>query len=501
MANRIRPLEEKVKSVRKALEQINIETAAREASVAPSTLSYDLDKVRAALPEILVNQTPGPKPQDKECGVGTAIEEVDRPEKCTQCGGRHIWKNGTYKVINWVWLLTIGWLVGVSKIVIQRFRCADCGQELASPERQRQAEARQAWWQPVRRLIGLSRFKLGLSVRKTQVLVAFVYGRQVAVGFIQQQTQTVGQRAQGVLERLKDCRQKPTRILLFDETFPKLGQRAHSLGVVICEHGLIRSVRTLSRKAREIPDQLRTVVGEHYRPEFFLTDLAVTYGKYLERAGLQMQHLRDLVHLMRQVIRMFDEAVKEVTLDVPKGLPYKVRRKQHQLKRRLLRKHLQPFLATALQAFSPGYESVCVLMLEGVISQLQDPDLVLQTASVQRLTKRLQRFVKKHGATINTLLYLAVTQDTPKTTNALESINGRRKPFSLIAKSFRLPTAQSFFAGVALMENFDVKSRGLNRNTSAIQRAAINIDDLGADDFFSAVGLEKPQISLSALTG
>jgi DNA-directed RNA polymerase subunit RPC12/RpoP len=146
MPNRIRPLEEKVKSVRKALDQINIEAAAREASVAPSTLSYDLGKVREALPEILVNRTPGPKPKAKEAGVGMEIKEVDRPEKCRHCGGRHIWKNGTYEVINWVWLLTVGWLIGVPSIVIQRFRCADCGQELVSPERQRQAEARQAWW-------------------------------------------------------------------------------------------------------------------------------------------------------------------------------------------------------------------------------------------------------------------------------------------------------------------------------------------------------------------
>jgi hypothetical protein len=448
----------------------------------------------------LENETPGPKPRAKE----QAVEETpaaDRPEKCATCGSGHIWKNGTYEVINWVWLLTIGWLIGVPKIMIQRFRCAVCGQELASPERQRQAEARQAWWQQVRRLVGLSRFKLGLSVRKTQVLVTFMCGRQVAIGFIQQQTQAVGQRAQAVLEHLKDCRQKPARFLLFDETFPKLGKRTHSLGVVICEHGLIRSVRTLNRKAREIPDQLRSVVGECYHPEFFLSDLAVTYSKPLERAGLNLKHLRDLVHLMRQIIRMFDEAVKEATLDVPKGLPYKTRRKQHQLKRRLLRKHLRPFLATALKAFSPGYESVCVLMIEGVISQLQDPNLVLQTASVQRLTQRLQRFVKKHGATINTLLYLAVTEDTPKTTNALESTNGRIKPFSLIAKSFRLTTAQHFFAGVALMENFDVKSRGQNRGTCAIQRAGINTDDLGADDFFSAIGLQKSQISLSFLTG
>ena len=111
------------------------------------------------------------------------------------------------------------------RVSIQRFRCADCGQELASAERQRQAEARQAWWQQVRRLIGLSRFKLGLSVRKTQALVVFVYGRQVAVGFIQQQTQQLGLRAQQVLERLKDCRQKaaPLSIVCIQTIVPKLG--------------------------------------------------------------------------------------------------------------------------------------------------------------------------------------------------------------------------------------------------------------------------------------
>jgi len=164
-------------------------------------------------------------------------------------------------------------------------------------------------------------------------------------------------------------------------------------------------------------------------------------------------------------------------------------------------KFLHPILGTALKAFSPGYESVCVLMLEGVVSQLRDPDLILQIASVRRLANRLQRFIKKHGSTINSLLYLAVTKETPKTTNALESINGRFKPFSLIAKSFRMATALNFFAGVALMENFDIKTRGYNQYTSAIQRADINLDDLGATDFFSACDLKKPQISLSFLTG
>jgi hypothetical protein len=502
MANRVIPIETKVKVMQECLCLVDVEEVAACDGVSPGAVRYWFNrKLKPALVDILVNETPGPKPQSSlKDEVPEPIPE-ERPTVCDQCGGTRIWKNGTYEVINWVWLLTVGWLVGLHRILIQRWRCAECGHELRSAEQERQAEARRAWWQQVRRLISLSRFKLGLSVRKTQVLIAFKYGRAVSIGFIQQQTQLMGQRAQAVLERLSLCRQKAARFLQFDETFPKLGKRAYRLGVVIGEYGLIRSVRTLRRKAQDIPDQLRAVVRGHYQPQFFLTDLDVTYGKYQEQAGLKLHHLRDVVHLMRQVIRLFDDAVREVTLDVPKGLPHKERKKQRSLKQRLLRKRLRPILAVALKAFAPGYESVCVLMLAGAVSQLRDPDLVLQTASVRRLATRLERFANKHGPAINTLLELAVTEGTPKTTNALESKNGIFKPFSLLAKSFRLATGQNFFAGVALMENFDVKSRGIHQGTSAIQRAGINLDDLGATDFFSAVGLECPQISLDVLTG
>lgn len=498
--NRVIPVETKVKVMQESLYLKNVDQLAHQYGISPGAVYYWFNqKVKPGLGEMLKNEPPGPVAQLRP-EHSAAPTEPERPGACPQCGGTHLWKNGCYRVINWVWLLTVGWLVGLQTVLIQRWRCAGCGQEVASGERQRQAAARQAWWQQVSRLIGLSRFKLGLSVRKTQILVAFVYARQVSVGFVARQTQQIGQRAQTVLARLNQCRQKVARFLLFDETFPKLGQRAYSLGVVICEYGLIRSVRTLRRKAKDIPDQLRQVVGAYYQPEFFLTDLEVTYGQYLQRAGLKGQHLREVIHLQRQIIRLFDEAVKEVSLDVPKGLPHRERQKQHRLKQRLLRQRLRPILAVALNAFAPGYESLTVLMLEGVVAQLRDPVLILPTASVQRLSNRLERFVKKHGSAINTLLYLAVTEGTPKTTNALESKNSLFKPFSRTAKSFRLAIGQLFFAAVALMENFDVKQRGIHHHTSAIQRAAINLDDLGATDFFSAVGLDKPQISLSIFT-
>ena len=191
-------------------------------------------------------------------------------------------------------LLLLGWL-GVQKVTIQRWRCKACGHEVSDPERTRQAAARRAWWCQVARLVGLSRFKLGLSVRKTQTLVQFVYGRQVSIGYIERLTQRVGTRAEAALAHLRACRQAVARFLLYDETYPKLQQRAYSLGVAICEHGLIRSVRCIVRKSKDIPAQLRSVVGEHFQPAYFLTDLDVLFNRYLQDAGLQLSHLRDRV--------------------------------------------------------------------------------------------------------------------------------------------------------------------------------------------------------------
>jgi hypothetical protein len=492
-------VEEKVESVKIALQQINIAEAAREAEIAESTLRYDLHKLERALPEVLANQKPGPPPRFQTISRPVEPGGTIRPGACAVCGGQ-VRKNGTYEVLNWVLLLTMGW-VGLQHIVLQRWRCQGCGQELISSERARQAEARQAWWRQVNRLVALARFKLGVSVRLTQVLVQFVYGRPVSIGHIERLSQRVGVQAAGMLAKLNRCRQAVARFLLFDETFPKLKERSYSLGVAICEHGLIRSVRCVTRKAKDIPAQLGQVVGAHFQPTYFLTDLDVLYHQYMRQAGLNLRHLRDKVHLTRQIVRLFDQAVRDVTLDVPKGLPPRERKKQLQLKRRLLHRQLQPLLTLVFKAFAPGYESICVLLLSGLVTHLQDPTLVIQTASVQTLTRRLHRFLNKHGDTINLLLQLSVEQGTPTTTNALESKNSIFKPFSRLAKFFSQPSrCTAFFCAVALMENFDVKTRGIHRNTSAMQRAKINLEDLGATDFFSAVGLPKPQISLVNVT-
>jgi transposase-like protein len=202
--NRLRRLDEKVKSVTAALDQMNTAQVARSIGVPESTLRYDLKKVRAALPDVLRNRTPGPKPILKPLATRVRPSREDRPGECPKCQAQRIWKNGGYRVFNWVGMLLAGWL-GVRRVWIQRYRCAECGYEIPSAERRRQAEGRRAWWQQVKRLMGLSRFKLGLSARRTQVLVAFVYARQVSLGFIEDQTDTLGRRAEVVLKRLREC--------------------------------------------------------------------------------------------------------------------------------------------------------------------------------------------------------------------------------------------------------------------------------------------------------
>jgi transposase-like protein len=202
---------------------------------------------------------------------------------CPKCGGK-VTKNGVYWVLNWVLMLTMGWL-GVQKVLIQRWRCKVCGHEIVTPEQARQSEAREAWWKQVNRLIGFSRFVLGLSVRKIQDLVKFVYARPVSIGHIQRLTHRVGSRAEAALARLSECRQAVVHFLMFDETFPKMARRDYSLGVTICEHGLIRSICTVTEKARDIPAQRRQTAGEHFQPQYFFTDLDVTYNKCMRGQG------------------------------------------------------------------------------------------------------------------------------------------------------------------------------------------------------------------------
>ena len=74
MANRIRPLAEKAQSFQIALRQINIEAAADEAGVPPSTLRYDLNKAcRQAMARFLLYDETYPKMKKRAYSLGGAF--------------------------------------------------------------------------------------------------------------------------------------------------------------------------------------------------------------------------------------------------------------------------------------------------------------------------------------------------------------------------------------------------------------------------------------------
>jgi hypothetical protein len=170
MANRTRFIDEKVQSVEVAFGYINVEAVARETGIPASTLRYDLNKAKKALPDVLANRKPGPKPRNKPDKATASLSE--KPAVCPECGGR-VTKNGTYQVLNWLLMLTFGWL-GIQRVRIQRRRCKECGCELISSERACQVKARKAWRNQVNRLVCLCRFKLRLSIRMIQILASFI---------------------------------------------------------------------------------------------------------------------------------------------------------------------------------------------------------------------------------------------------------------------------------------------------------------------------------------
>jgi len=422
---------------------------------------------------------------------------------CSHCQSARVWKNGVYWVINWLVFLTMRWF-SQKRVAIQRFRCGTCGREIDTLQRQRLAQARRQAWQFFKQLAVFSKFKLALSNRRTALLAAFApsagsgqaFGRAISATFVSDTTHTVGQKAQAVLKRIANCRQKVAHVLMGDETFPRildwqsLRAKGHSLGVAICEFGLIRGVRVVRNQARDLGSLFKSVVGKGFQPLYFLSDFDVHFPKIISQTIDGIRLLKDFVHAERIIGRYFEVAVRQVTLEVPKGISLKERQKQRDLKRRLLRKRLEPVLALFFKAFRPGYESVAFLYIEGALARLQDPRIVIQTESVRYLHKQLTRFFAKHGATLEFQFEQKALVGLVCTSNLLESKNSIFKPFARIAQSFqRSETCECFWSGVALMENFDVKQRGLHQGASAMQRAEINLDDLGAHSFFEAVGL------------
>jgi len=77
------------------------------------------------------------------------------------------------------------------RVTIQRIRCGTGGREIETVQRQSLAQARRQAWQFFKQLAAFSKFKLGLSNRRTALLAVFAFGRAVSATFVNDVTHTL----------------------------------------------------------------------------------------------------------------------------------------------------------------------------------------------------------------------------------------------------------------------------------------------------------------------
>lgn len=498
--NRHISLETKIKAMENTLILINVTQVAKELNISTdSVYLWFKEKVIGKLPEILRNGRPGPKPKFKFIQSVSApgkqpllfkeIDCVDRPSHCSECGSSMVWKNGFYLVKNWCLFMLTKVLPRDAKVTIQRFLCGDCRRPIPSEEKIRQAAAREEAKLLLNRLIAFAKFSSCLSHRTTAELCQFVYGVQISIAHIFALTQRIGKKAKEVIESFPNLPQKVSKVLMGDETFPKIvvrkAKNTLSLGLTACEHGLIRSVKVVQDKLLDIQRLFSAPIGNHFNPPYLLTDYNKGYPKSFAESEVlkNRRHLRDIVHTIRIINRHFYEAIRNTYLFVPKGTPTKERKRQLRLKKKLLKRHLLSIRGLFHDAFAKGHEGAAHIYIEAALDRLSNFPLKIE--SVEQLHKKLEKFFCKYIDAI--ILLLSMRREIPDTTNLIESKNALFAPFEKIAKAFLKPdTLENFSCGVALFENFDVKERGKHKGTSAIQRTGLK---LNSKDFFEAVGL------------
>lgn len=284
---------------------------------------------------------------------------------------------------------------------------------------------------------------------------------------------------------------KKATVAIIDETFPKLFHRSASLGLVICEYGLIRGLACVKKSSSSIKGLVRKCIGNSFCPIFLLGDFLPAYAEVAKQLGLT--RLTDFVHALRHIYKLVKTNIAKIRLERKDytELSPKKRKDILNLKKKLLKKQVMPVICTLFKGFKKEYRPVGYLYILGALSELER--LIEQFPSLEPLYKDVNKFVHKYIDTWEYQMELTRLSPTvPTTSNSIESKNSTLRVFSRRIKAFCSTTSLlRFFSAVVLWENFDVKTRGPHKGTSAIQRAGIDIYDFGAANFFEACGLEK----------
>ena len=227
------------KALIEALTLSNVKSIAQKYDISDDTIYRKHNLILSLIPS-LIWLSPKSIPSVEEL-----LSQLKAPYSCPQCGSTKVSKNGKLTLINWAKRLFKKLIPSLSndKKSIQRYICNNCGASIHSDEHNNLKHIRGSVKLFVNKFICLLRFKEGLSLRSISRIVGFAYGINASLGYLSKFTNTIGQKAKDKMEKLSFSKAtKKAIVAIIDETFPKIFHKSISLGLVICEHGLIRAV-------------------------------------------------------------------------------------------------------------------------------------------------------------------------------------------------------------------------------------------------------------------
>jgi hypothetical protein len=341
------------------------------------------------------------------------------------------------------------------------------------------------------RLIAALRYGHGMSVRGISKVIGNVYGFCASIGFIDKACQYMANEAQNKMDLLNHCTQNKSEVLMYDETFPKAKDKGCiNLGVATCEKGLIRKIKTIDvrRKSKETYKFFRTLITENYKPSTFISDYDTTYPVEIRKVLPNIIILKDFVHTIRQIFKDGKSAINKTVVNYSNiKISKEQKKKTLDMKKKLLRKQLNKAVRKMIKGFRKKYCAVGTFYIEAGMNDIQELSEKFHT--LKPFSQKLSKFVKKNIVTWNTHMELYHKKNIPLTSNIIESKNSIFKAFSKKAKSYSSNCINKIFCAVALYENFDIKTRGVNKGTSAMIRAGIDLREFGGENFFDAVGI------------
>ena len=372
--------------------------------------------------------------------------------------------------------------------------CKHCGYSFKEEAQVKNIQFRDAMKNSVVRLIVILRFHLGVSVRGISEVISGVFGIYASLGFIDSVCQKVSAVAAVKMDMINQCGQNKAQVFMLDETFPKAKDTGCiNLGVATCENGLIRKVGVIdtTKKSTSLDNFLKSVITGNYKPEIFMSDYDLSYPSAIKRLIPDITIIKDFVHTVRQINKDRKSAINKIAVEFSSSMKItkEKRKKIIDLKKALMRKQLNRILHKMLKGFKAKNCAVGTLYIEGGLTELKE--FTKKFRSLEPFYNKLNKFVKKYIETWNIHMELYSKGKAPLTSNIIESKNSIFKAFSKKSKSYNSKQLENFFCGVALYENFDIKTRGINKGTNAMMRAGIDLSEFGANNFFDAIGIPQ----------